>query len=412
MLFRVTLAVCLLGLGMTAGLISFSSGQDQQTAPIPFAEHLISSDYTYAFGVQAGDLDGDGDLDLTSADALPHNDLYWFENDGTGKFTRRFIQEDDPERLERHVLADIDSDGHLDVVIVENLRGDLKWFRNSGSPRDGKLWERHYITKGGWPSAYDVTVADFDGDKDLDVAASGWIGNAIAWFENDGTPRDGEWNKHLIDDATRDPRLKETRTIRAGDLDGDGDPDLLATALVGGLVVWYENTGRNDEARWKKHLIDDQSPRPVHGHPIDVDGDKDLDIVMALGFGPGNAPDAVHQVVWYENDGKPASGPWKKHVIAEPLSMAFEAFAGDVDGDSDLDVVATCWGSPGQVLWLENTGNPKEKWRTHILKSPWPRANQVILADVNGDKRLDIVACAERGSNELRWWENKSPKRP
>ena len=110
--------------------------------PLRFDEHLVMDGYTYSFGIAIADLDGDGDLDITSADALPNNDLYWFENDGQGRFQKHFIQMDDPERLERHGIGDIDGDGHLDVVIVKNLIGDLLWFKNSGKPADGKLWKR------------------------------------------------------------------------------------------------------------------------------------------------------------------------------------------------------------------------------------------------------------------------------
>ena len=42
-----------------------------------------------------------------------------------------------------------------------------------------------------------------------------------------------------------------------------------------------------------------------------------------------------------------------------------------------------------------------------ILKDNWARANMVIVADLDGDGRLDVAACAERGSNELRWWRNE-----
>lgn len=376
-----------------------------ETAPrsIKFTEFLISNDYTYAFGVAAADLDGDGDLDLTSADALPHNDLYWFENDGKGNFTRHFIQEDDPDRLERHAIADINADGRPDVVIVENLKGDLKWFENSGSPRDGKLWKRHYITKGKLPSAYDVAPVDLDGDGDLDVAASNWVGDGIYWFENLGKEHVGEWPKHVIEE-----QLPETRTICAGDFDGDGDPDLLATARKGGQVIWLENSGKPATEPWKKHVVDNTSLFPTHGQPVDMDGDRDLDVVMALGFGPPYGDVKVaHQIVWYENDGKPASGLWKKHVIAEPIAQAFEAVAVDLDGDGDQDVVATGWGNPGTVVWIENLGDPRSKWRIHVLKDKWINANQIITADLNGDGRPDIIACAERGSLELRWWRNE-----
>ena len=45
----------------------------------------------------------------------------------------------------------------------------------------------------------------------------------------------------------------------------------------------------------------------------------------------------------------------------------------------------------------------------HPLKTDWRSANQVIVADFNGDKRPDIAAIAEYGSLELRWWRNEGP---
>ena len=395
--FTVVTALCL------ADDINDQSLADPPDAQGRFSEHLISNNYTYAFGVAAADLDGDGDLDLTSADALPHNALYWFENDGQGNFSRHFIQQNDPERLERHAIADVNGDGRPDVVIVENLYGDLKWFENSGTPRDGKLWKRHYITQRGFPSAYDVAPADLDGDGDLDIAASNWNRGAVAWFENDGSPNDEEeWKQHKIDDA-----LGEARTIRTADFDRDGDLDLLATGRTTRQTVWYENVGKPQASEWKKHVIDDQSKYPTHGQPADMDGDGDLDVVLARGFGPPfDEPGVVHQVVWYENNGQPASGPWNKHAIA-PLPQAFEAFAADLDGDGDLDVAATGWSAAGSVIWIENTGDPRGAWKTHVLKDKWTNANQIIAADLDGDGDLDLAACAERGALELRWWRNE-----
>ena len=369
--------------------------------PLRFEERLIMGKYTYPFGLAAADLDGDGDLDLTSADALPHNDLYWFENDGKGGFKKHFIQRDDPDRLERHAIGDIDKDGHPDVVIVKNLFGDLLWFKNSGKPADGKLWKRHVITNKKLRGAYDVALADYDGDGDLDVAASSWsLSNNFAWFENDGTPADGEWKMRIIE-----ADLPETRMMRAADIDGDKDLDLVGTARRKPLVVWYENTGKPATAGWKKHVIDDKSLGPIHGEAVDMDHDGDLDVLMAFGMGFTKKPEA-EQVAWYENDGTPADGDWKMHVIQKNVSGAFEAAAADLDGDKDLDVVVTVWNSPGRVVWFENGGDPKSDWAMHVIKDKWPRANQVIISDLDGDGRLDIAACAEHGSYELRWWRN------
>jgi hypothetical protein len=75
-------------------------------------------------------------------------------------------------------------------------------------------------------------------------------------------------------------------------------------------------------------------------------------------------------------------------------------------------VAATAWGPNGQVVWFENTGDPRQKWTRHVLKEKWVQANSVLIVDLDNDGRLDIVAAAERGANEVRWWRNEDRSKP
>lgn len=361
---------------------------------LSFSEHLIMDGFGYAYGIAVADIDGDGLADITAADA-DGRALYWFRNDGDGRFTRYPVQLNHPKpRLERHAIGDMNENGRQDIVIVENLTGDLYWFENSGTPDDGRLWTLHEITIGGMPHAYDVVLADITGDGRLDVAASGWLGHEIAWFEHPGTTG-GTWKKHLLDDA-----MTEARTIRTADFTGNGRPDLLATASDANLTVWYEHPGGDASSAWRKHIIDDGTVRPIHGHPVDMDGNGHTDVVMACGMKKESTSGCV---VWYEHGGDPR-GTWQRHTICADLPQAFEAFAADIDGDGEVEVVVTTWGDEGGLYLFKHDGDPRGTWHQQPLKEHWRRANQVIIADLDGDGRPDILAEAERGSNELRWW--------
>ena len=368
------------------------------TATTRFSEHLIHGGFAYAYAVSAADITGNGAKDLLAVDT--NVGLYLFENDGHGNFSRHVIRRRVGEWLERHAIADINGDGKPEVVSVDNTNGCLLYFECNGNPRDSASWKHHYITEGGLPGAYDLAVADLDGDGHLDVAASSWrIGNHFAWFEN----RNGSWVKHMIED-----NIGETRAIHAVDFDGDGRPDLLGTAYTGNQVVWYRNPGDPARQPWEKHVIDHASG-PMHGQPVDMDGDGDIDVVMALRGSDDSAAVGLNQIVWYENDGSPESVPWNKHIIADGFPSAFEAVAGDIDGDGQTEVVATAWGKDGRLVLFKHRGDPTGPWDMQILKEGWPNATQAIVVDLTGDGRLDIAASAERGANELRWWKNEGP---
>ncbi len=420
-------------LSLTTLLVIGSSLVAAEPDQLGFTEHLLKKDYSYSYGLAAADLDGDGDLDITSCDTRNFK-LYWFENSGKGTFKEHLIEDGDrlgtlgtisggavvnsvpgdpinnrwflTPRLERHMTGDVNADGKTDVVIVENLHGDIYWFKNSGTPTKDAVWQRFTITRHTIPGAYDVALADFDGDGDQDVAASTWrLSNKFVWLENPGDPEKGtDWKLHVIDKDIAEPR-----TVRVGDFNGDGKIDLLGTAVVANLVVWYENPGDPRSKAWTQHVIDSKSPDPGHGMPADIDRDGDLDVVMALGLDSHRGQANTREIAWYENAGKLSNtGEWKKHVIAGDFDDAFEAIAVDLNGDGHLDVAATSYASPhGRAVWFQNPGSQPEKWKAHDLKLDWPRANQIIHADLDNDGRLDLIAGTTGSNAEVRWWQNK-----
>ena len=149
--------------------------------------------------------------------------------------------------------------------------------------------------------------------------------------------------------------------------------------------------------------------RPNHGEPVDMDGDGGVDLVVAM---RGDDSDKASletpgsEIAWYEDMG---GDRWQKHVIAAEFPRASIAIAADIDGDGNQEVLASAWGPDGRVVLFKHRGDPRGPWDMQVVKSNWPKASQVIAADLDGDGRLDIAACAERGSNEVRWWRNEGP---
>jgi hypothetical protein len=375
---------------------------------------------------------------VTASDARKNNSLYWFENEGEGRFSRHLVFHRPPPawRMERHALADLNRDGLTDIVVVENSTGDITWLENLGPSRVKEPWRPHPICLSAQvPGAYNVAVGDIDGDGWLDIAASSWrMGNMFSIHLNPGVRamRGGDFmqdaasanNWAVWKQTNVAEQLLETRMVKLADMDGDGDMDIVGTATRSGVILWLENpflaggdaktpAGESrSPAFWVQHIID-RTGRPSHGQVVDMNGDGRLDVLVASGMGSdlitSEFMPVIPRIAWYEN---PKNGnQWERHVVSESFPQGFEAGSVDLDSDGDMDVVATAWQrGPGVSLaWFENLGGGA--WTQHPLKQDWQNAVQVVVADIDCDGRPDIIACAEGDAHELRWWRNLGAKR-
>ena len=228
--------------------------------------------------------------------------------------------------------------------------------------------------------ARDVYSGDLDGDGDTDVLSASAGDGTFDWYENDGTGNFGE--KQTIHTGTYDHPF----SVLTIDMDNDGDLDVVSSA--NGNVSWHENNG--DATSFNSYDISVASGNTYAVHAADIDDDGDVDV-----FAPSYGHNKVY---WYENDG---SENFTRHIIATTINGAFYVFTTDLDSDGDQDVLACGLGN--QVAWLENDGN--ENFTTHTITTNITAATSVHSSDVDGDGDMDVLSSS-RGDDRIAWYEN------
>jgi len=341
--------------------------------------HFVDSNLYNATIIDTADIDEDGDLDIA---ACGNNKVQWYENNYPDTtWTKRTIDYSFFGTV-GIAIRDFDGDGKLDVVASGYTDSDVRWYKNEGGTPIN--W-RKYIIDDYFNGAEFLCVGDIDDDGDTDVVVTGSYGNSVAWYENN-LP-DTNWSKHLIDDGT----LGGATNCEVGDIDGDGDLDVAATGTSADDLVWYENNLPN--TNWNKITIDGNLDGAWGVCIADIDGDDTLD-VLATGFYADN-------VVWYKTTD--AGQTWSQNIIyPDYFDGARNAYDADIDGDGDPDVVVTAY-VKGYVVWFEN--HLPDDWEWHTIDDGLEAANDVCTADVDGDGKLDVIATG-RIAYDLIWYEN------
>jgi hypothetical protein len=171
---------------------------------------------------------------------------------------------------------------------------------------------------------------------------------------------------------------------RVVDVDGDGDMDIVGSSSAGplplGSLCWYENNGAASPS-FTAHTIGVASVSSVPYIDVgDMDGDGDIDVVACV-------PSAFQAVKLYKNGGE-RPPTWTTVTIATGTGASF-AFLGDVDLDGDLDVITPS--TSQQLLWYANSGTGTFSPRVVIASSLGAEPIGVQLADVDRDGDADIV---------------------
>ncbi|MCF7841196.1 MAG: T9SS type A sorting domain-containing protein [Candidatus Marinimicrobia bacterium] len=368
---------------------------DVSDTHLPLQYHLSSS-------VAAGDVNGDGHLDLVVGNTAfgpgwsGRNRLYL--NDGTGHFTDVTDSHLPPQGDETLglVLGDVDGDGYLDLFVANQPYGTYGGGQNFLYLNDGTgrfmdaTWRLPQVEE----SNHSGTLADVNGDGSLDLLITGRPNNQPSrLLLNDGS---GYFTEVTASHLPAGADTLNTYFLLAADLDGDWDLDIL---VINAWNPWIWN--RQHEEIWLNDGEGRFTRRTdlLDSRPDDAGQSGDLFDLNRDGY-----PDIIVGQV-FRNELYLSQGPLQYWNVTEthlPQDYRNTTIAfGDVNHDGEGDLILGNGTHADQIFINLGGGRFADSSAAYLPELDYSSTRGLALFDADGDGRLDIF-CAVTGDGRNR----------
>ncbi len=375
--------------------------------------HVIDASSSGADGVKLADINGDGLQDIaTGWEEGGITKVYLHPGEEKVKQLWPSVIVGNTPKVEDAVFADMDNDGHLDVVSCTETNSEKIFvhFATSDTWLDPGAWAQQVLPASDgimkWMYAEPLQV---DGQHGIDLVAAGkGEKSEIGWFE---APADAgnlaDWTWHSISP------VGWIMSILLKDMDEDGDMDIVITdrrlSLQG--CRWLENPGPGTRlsSPWQSHLIGGEKLEVMFMTMTDIDLDGVEEAVVA---------ERTNQSILIYKKMNAAATIWSETVIKIPETTgnAKSVEAGDINGDGIPDLVLstnTEGAAKVGLSWISGADLKSDKDQVWLPISGKHNAkyDKVELTDIDGDGDLDVLICEENYGEDSEglgvvWYEN------
>ncbi len=373
------------------------------SSPVQFSSHVIEHEIPGGYAVMVADINADGHPDVVGLTSRLQ-ELPWYENPSWD----RHVLVKDFSGLVNMAAHDIDGDGVAEIAVENEFsmvaaksRGLVWLLRSQGDARE--QWKPLLVDE--LTTSHHLAWADLDGDgaKELinapligaDAVAPKYEDNVPLVYYHVPTPIDGVWERQLIDDQLSGV-LHRVRVVQ-----WDEDPsEELLTAGFDGITLHDPSVG-NGQVQWINTRLSrghKQEPRTAGASDVAVGSLRGKRFLASVEPWHGN------EVVVY-TAGEAAS--WQRSVIYDQLTEGHEVCVGDFNGDGRDDIVAGDRArgeiASSHVFFAQDDHGAM--WHHEVLDPLGMSASGCAVADLNGDGRADIVQIGGATQN-IKWYEN------
>jgi hypothetical protein len=343
-----------------------------------FSEHKIDSVTDKTYVLESIDIDQDGDVDfITGQDIYNGSSVFLHLNDGTGSFSVSKI--DSGKHQVRGIrAADMDNDGDIDIVIANLFKHvgfsahNIRLFSNNGSE---VFTESALPNPGVVGRVQHIDIGDIDNDGDIDLVACNNSNKRLELYRNNG---DGTFVSDTITTQYTDPFR-----VKLFDVDMDNNLDVIVSSLNGNKeTALLINKG--DSTYTHQTLYSNEVCYAIEAG--DLDGDSDID--LALGFS------STANTTMLKNNGNQSFTSISLGITEYDVSLKIT----DVNGDGKQNI---CTGQNAGYWTYDNN-----EFDYQLVANFGGQVYGFDVQDVNNDGASDFVV-ANYSNDKLSWYEMK-----